>query len=83
MGVSSSKQFAQQYPGRFAGVPLTLTVGPDRLVTGGTATYSKLPVDMTLKYTGTPDGIYSLTVRDSQSGIGVGCDSTNNRIIDR
>jgi hypothetical protein len=71
VGVSSSKQFAQQYPGRFAGVPLTLTVGPDRLVTGGTATYSKLPVDMTLEYTGTPEGAYSLTVRDAQSGIGV------------
>ena len=83
VGISSTKQIAQQYPGRFAGVPLTLTVRPDRLVIGGTATYSKLPADMTLDYTGTPDGIYSLTVRDAQSGIGVGCDSTSNRIIDR
>lgn len=83
VGISSTKQIAQQYPGRFAGVPLTLTVRPDRLVIGGTATYSKLPADMTLEYTGTAEGVYSLTVRDAQSGVGVGCDSTSNRIIDR
>ena len=52
-------------------------------MTGRTATYSKLPVDMTFEYTATRDGAYSLTVRDTQSGIGVGCDSESNTIIDR
>jgi hypothetical protein len=38
---------------------------------------------MTLRYTGTAEGAYSLTVQDAQSGVGVGCDSTSNRTIDR
>jgi hypothetical protein len=82
-GISASKQFAQQNPRRFTGVPSSLTVGPDRVVTGGGTTYSTLPIGMTLEYTATPAGTYSLTVRDTQSGMGVGCDSTSNAITDR
>jgi hypothetical protein len=82
-GVSASKQIAQQYPGTFGGVPSALTIGPDRVVSGGNASYSTLPVDMTLEYTATPAGTYSLTVRDTVSGMGVGCDSSSNAIIDR
>ena len=36
-----------------------------------------------LEYSATPAGAYSLTVRDVESGIGVGCDSGSNRVIDR
>jgi hypothetical protein len=83
VGINESKQFAQQNPGRFIGVPSSLTVGPNRFVTGGNSTYSTLPIGMTLEYTATPEGSYSLTVRDTQSRMGVGCDSTSNAIIDR
>jgi hypothetical protein len=83
MGVSSSKQIAQQNPGMYSGLPSALTVGPDRVVNGGNATYSKLPADMTLDYTATPEGAFSLTVRDAQSGMGVGCDSSSNALVDR
>jgi hypothetical protein len=81
-GLSASKQIARQYPGTLGGVPSSLTVGPDRVITGGNATYSTLPIDMTLEYTATPEGSYSLTVRDALSGIGVGCDSTRNVLIE-
>ncbi|WP_159078110.1 hypothetical protein [Homoserinimonas hongtaonis] len=82
-GVAASKQMGMQYGSGFGGVPLSLTVGADGTVSGGTATYSQLPIDMALEYFGTPEGDYSLTVRDIVSGLGVGCDSFSDNLVTR
>lgn len=83
VGVASAASMAEQFPGQFQGAPVALDVAADRTVTDGNASYSVLPADMTLEYAATPEGAYSLTVRDAQSGLGVGCDSSINRIVDR
>jgi hypothetical protein len=82
-GLAGTAQIHDQYGDTYAGVPATLVVQSDGMVSGGTATYSQLPTDMALEYSATPEGAYSLTVRDFASGIGVGCDSESNRVIDR
>ena len=82
-GLAGTAQIHEQYGDTYAGVPATLVVQSDGMVSGGTATYSQLPADMALEYSATPEGKYSLTVRDVASGMGVGCDSESNRVIDR
>jgi hypothetical protein len=83
IGVSTSASMAEQYPGQFAGVPAALEIAADGTVSSGDATFSKLPADMSLEYSATPDGAYSLTVRDTQSALGFGCDSGSNQIVER
>ena len=83
IGLAGTAQAHEQYGDAFAGVPATLVIQPDGMVSGGSATYSQLPTDMALEYSATPAGPYSLTVRDVASGIGVGCDSGSNRVINR
>lgn len=83
VGVSSTVQVREQYGDAFDGLPLSLTVGPDGTVSAGKTTFSKLPADMRLEYSATPEGVFRLTVRDAQSGLGVGCDSGSNRLVDR
>lgn len=83
IGLAGTAQAHEQYGDVFAGVPETLVVQPDGMVSGGTATYSQLSADMALEYSATPTGAYLVTVRDVESGIGVGCDSGSNRVIDR
>lgn len=83
MGVRSSVQFEKQYGSSFGGLPMSLEVGPDGTVTAGTTTYSKLPADMKLDYLATPEGTYSLMVRDTLSGIGVGCQSGGDQVIEQ
>lgn len=82
-GVKASVYVQEQYGGEFGGVPLSLTVGPDGTVSSGNTTFSKLPADMRLEYSAAPDGVFSLTVRDAESNVGVGCDSGSNRVVDR
>ena len=83
VGVGSAAQMHDQYGDALGGVPLYLNVGPDGTVTSGSSTFSRLPADMVLEYTATQAGAYSLTVRDRASGLGIGCDSTSNKILDR
>ena len=83
IGLAGTTQAHEQYGDAFAGVPATLVIQPDGMVSGGSAAYSRLPTDMALEYSATPAGAYSLTVRDVVSGIGVGCDSGSNRVINR
>lgn len=83
IGVSTSAPMAEQYPGQFAGVPAALEIAADGTVSSGDTTFSKLSADMSLEYSATPDGAYSLTVRDTQSALGVGCDSGSNQIVER
>lgn len=68
VGVTSAAQTHEQYGDAFNGLPLSLTIGPDGTVSNGSTTFSKLPADMRLEYSATPDGVFTLTVRDRRAG---------------
>lgn len=71
-----------QYQRSQGTLPSALTVQPDGTVTSPGTTYSKIAPYMAIEYGLTP-GSYTLTVRDTVSGMAVGVDPTTNRVVDR
>ena len=72
---------ALQYERSQGTLPSALSVQPDGTVTSPGVTYSKIAPYMSIDYAVTP-GSYTLTVRDTVSGMAVGIDPTTNQVVE-